>query len=77
LVLRRVAPFVLMPRASTNRCAYIACNKTSDKRSFGQSRKLTADQLSSYSAWLRSPNEGVVCDYHYTSSSSNPLSLSE
>ena len=47
-------------------CAYIDCKRRSDQRSFGQSHTLTADQLSSYSTWLKSPNDGEVCDYHYT-----------
>ena len=47
-------------------CAYIDCKRRSDQRSFGQTRRLTTDQLSSYSTWLKSPNDGVVCDYHYT-----------
>ena len=46
-------------------CAYVGCNKTTDKRSFGQPRTLTADQLSSYSTWLKSPNDGAVCNYHH------------
>ena len=65
LVLRRVAPFVLMPRESTKRCAYIDCNKTTDKSSFGRIRPLSPAQLSSFSPWLKSPHDGVVCDYHY------------
>ena len=56
-----------MPRANTVlTCAYIDCKRRSDQRSFGQSHTLTADQLSSYSTWLKSPNDGVVCDHHYT-----------
>ena len=46
---------------------YKDCRRTTDdKRSFGQPRRLTPDQLSSYSTWLKSPNDGVVCNYHYT-----------
>ena len=48
------------------RCAYIDCRKTSDnKRSFGQPRALAGDLLSSYSIWLKSPHDGVVCNCHY------------
>jgi hypothetical protein len=63
---RRVAPSVLMPREFTKRCAYVDCNKTTDKRSFGRIRPLSPDQLSLFSSWLKTPNDGVVCDYHYT-----------
>ena len=55
-----------MPRESTKRCAYIDCNKTTDKSSFGRIRSLSPAQLSLYPTWLKSPNDGLVCDYHYT-----------
>ena len=35
------------------RCAYIDCKKTTDKRTFGQIHKLSDEQRSSYSAWLK------------------------
>ena len=66
LVWRRFAPFAQMPRESTLRCAYADCKKTTDKSSFGPPRQLSVDQLASYSAWLRSPHDGVVCNCHYT-----------
>ena len=46
-------------------CAYIGCKKTTDKRAFGRIRPLSPAQLSSFSPWLKSPHDGVVCDYHY------------
>ena len=55
-----------MPFASTKRCAYIDCKKTTDKRSFGVVRRLKDDELSLYSRWLTSPHDGVVCNCHYT-----------
>ena len=57
---------ISMPRSIPLRCAYVDCQRRSNRSSFGQSHTLTADQLSSYSTWLKSPNDGVVCDYHYT-----------
>ena len=55
----------VMPRNAL-RCAYTDCRKTTDdKRAFGQPRVLTRDQLSSYSTWLRSQHDGVVCNCHY------------
>jgi hypothetical protein len=47
-------------------CAYSECNRTTDRRSFGRTRTLTHGQLSSYSTWLKSSHDGVVCDYHHT-----------
>ena len=42
------------------------CSRRTDQRAFGRIRALTPDQLSLYATWLKSPNDGVVCDYHYT-----------
>ena len=56
-----------MPRSSSAlRCAYVECQNRTDRRSFGQARRLTPDQLSSFSSWLKSPHDGVLCDYHYS-----------
>jgi hypothetical protein len=66
LLLRIVAHFAQMPWESTKRCAYIDCKKTTDKHAFGKVRQLNDDQLLSYSTWLRSSHDGVVCNCHYT-----------
>jgi hypothetical protein len=55
-----------MPRSVPRRCAYVDCQKRSNRRSFGQSRTLTPDQLLSHFSSLKYPNDGVVCNYHYT-----------
>ncbi len=55
-----------MPRSSALRCAYVGCQNRTDRSTFGRIRTLSPDQLSSFSSWLKSPNDGVVCDYHYT-----------
>jgi hypothetical protein len=57
---------VMGKRGTILRCAYTDCKRTTDKRSFGRLRTLTDDQLSSYSTWLKTPHDGVMCDYHYT-----------
>jgi len=51
---------------SFQRCAYIDCKKTTDKRSFGPINILNDDQRSSYATWLKSEHDGVVCSCHYT-----------
>ena len=51
---------------SAQRCAYIDCKKTTDKRSFGHSHALSDAQLSLYSPWLKPEHDGVVCNCHYT-----------
>ena len=55
-----------MPRSAL-RCAYTDCNRTTDdRRAFRRIRVLSPDQLTSFSPWLKSSHDGVVCDYHYT-----------
>ena len=51
---------------STRLCAYMDCRKTTDKRTFGQNHKLSDQQRSSYSAWLKQQHDGVVCHSQYS-----------
>jgi hypothetical protein len=56
-----------MPRSKTVlHCAYVDCKARTDQRSFGQPRNLTADQLTSYSIWLKPSHDEVICNYHHT-----------
>jgi hypothetical protein len=48
------------------RCAYVDCEKTTDKRSFGHIHRLSDHHCSSYSPWLQLQHDGVVCNCHYT-----------
>jgi hypothetical protein len=47
-------------------CAYISCPKRSDQPSFGCIHKLTDEQRSSYSAWLKQQHDGAVRNGQYT-----------
>jgi hypothetical protein len=55
-----------MPRDSTLHCAYIGCQKRTDKKSFGHVNKLSDHHCVSYSAWLKQQHDGVVCHGQYT-----------
>ena len=55
-----------MPRSTALRCAYVGCQNRTDRSDFGRIRTLSPDQLSSFSSWLKSPSDGVVCNYHHT-----------
>ena len=57
---------ITMPRPSSQRCAHVDCQQRTDRKYFRRIYVLTSDQLTSFSPWLKTPHDGVVCGLHYT-----------